>query len=87
MLNRMKDTLNIPDIMKNVNVVMIPKKGRLSLNNIENQHGILHDIKTSSNGRQSQNINSGIFQQPLIVSYEIINWSLGDQNKVHKQLK
>ena len=40
MLNKTKDTLVIPDIMKNVNIVMIPKQGKPDLQNIENQRGI-----------------------------------------------
>ena len=40
MLNKMKDTLEIPEIMTNVNIVMIPKTGKQSLHNIQNQRGI-----------------------------------------------
>ena len=40
MLNKTKDTLIIPDIIKNVNVVMIPKQGKPDLQNMENQRGI-----------------------------------------------
>ena len=39
-LNRIKDTLEIPDMLKNVNIAMIPKPGKRSLGNIENQRGI-----------------------------------------------
>ena len=34
MLNRIKDSLEIPETMKNVNVVMIPKPGISSLHDI-----------------------------------------------------
>ena len=40
MLNKTKDFLEIPDMMVNVNVVMIPKPGKPNQNDIKNQHGI-----------------------------------------------
>ena len=40
MINKTKDTFNIPKIMTNVNIVMIPKKGRNTLHDITNQRGI-----------------------------------------------
>ena len=39
-LNKTKDTLIIPDMMKKVNVVMLPKPGKPSLHQIENQRGV-----------------------------------------------
>ena len=40
MLNKTKETLTIPDMMKVVNVAMIPKPGKQGLHNLENQRGI-----------------------------------------------
>ena len=40
MLNKTKDFLEIPDMMVNVNVVMIPKPGKPNQNDIKNQRGI-----------------------------------------------
>ena len=40
MLNKIKDTLVIPEIMTNVNVVMIPIQGKQGLHDIENKRGI-----------------------------------------------
>ena len=40
MLNKTKDTLDIPEVMTNVNIVMIPKPGAHSLHDIQNQRGI-----------------------------------------------
>ena len=40
MLNKAKETLIIPEIMTNVNIVMIPKPGKKSLHDIQNQRGI-----------------------------------------------
>ena len=39
-LNKTKETLNIPDMMKNVNIAMIPKPGKPGLHDLENQRGI-----------------------------------------------
>ena len=39
-LNKSKDTLEIQEIMTNVNVLMIPKTGKPNLNAIKNQRGI-----------------------------------------------
>ena len=36
MLNNIKETLIIPDMMKNVNVAMIPKPGKPGLHDLEN---------------------------------------------------
>ena len=40
MLNKTKDLLEIPHMMLNVNVVMIPKPGKPNPNDIKNQRGI-----------------------------------------------
>ena len=40
MLNKTKESLEIPLMMSNVNVVMIPKPGKTPLNDIKNQRGI-----------------------------------------------
>ena len=40
MLNKTKDILEIPDMMVDVNVVMIPKPGKPNQNDIKNQCGI-----------------------------------------------
>ena len=40
MLNKTKDTLDIPEVMTNVNIVMIPKAGTPSLHDIQKQRGI-----------------------------------------------
>ena len=40
MMNKAKHLLEIPEMMKDVNVVMIPKPKKKSLHNIENQRGI-----------------------------------------------
>ena len=39
-MNRAKYLLEVPDMMKDVNVVMIPKSGKQNLHNIQNQRGI-----------------------------------------------
>ena len=39
-MNKTKDLLEVPDIMKTVNVVMIPKPHKSCLHNIQNQRGI-----------------------------------------------
>ena len=39
-MNKSKSLLEIPDMMKNVNVVMIPKPKKQGLHHIENQRGI-----------------------------------------------
>lgn len=40
MMNRTKHLMEIPEMMKDVNVVMIPKPKKTGLHNIENQRGI-----------------------------------------------
>ena len=40
MLNKTKDTLDIPEVMTNVNIAIIPKAGTPSLHDIEKQRGI-----------------------------------------------
>ena len=40
MFNKTKETLTIPEMMKIVNVSMIPKPGKQGLHNLENQRGI-----------------------------------------------
>ena len=40
MLNKTKETLIIPDMIKIVNVAMLPKPGKASLHDLENQRGI-----------------------------------------------
>ena len=39
-MNRAKYLLEVPDMMKDVNVVMIPKAGNKNMHNIQNQRGI-----------------------------------------------
>ena len=39
-LNKTKETLLIPDMMTNVNIVMIPKPGKPGLHELENQRGV-----------------------------------------------
>ena len=40
MLNKTKDTLTIPEMMKTVNVAMLPKPGKPGLHEVENQRGV-----------------------------------------------
>ena len=40
MFNKVKDTLIIPEMMKNVNVAMLPKPGKNGRHKLENQRGI-----------------------------------------------
>ena len=40
MLNKTKDTLIIPDMMKTVNVAMLPKPAKPGLHDVENQRGV-----------------------------------------------
>ena len=40
MLNKVKETLEIPECMTNVNIVMLPKPGKNSLHEVQNQRGI-----------------------------------------------
>ena len=40
MLNKTKENLTIPDMMKNVNVAMLPKPGKPGLHDLENQRGV-----------------------------------------------
>ena len=39
-LNKTKDSLEIPEIMTNVNIVMIPKPGKKGIHDIQNKRGI-----------------------------------------------
>ena len=40
MLNKAKETLHIPEMMKQVNIAMLPKPGKPGIHNLENQRGI-----------------------------------------------
>ena len=40
LLNKTKDQLNIPEMMKHVNIALIPKPGRKNKHMIENHRGI-----------------------------------------------
>ena len=70
MLNRTKDSLYIPEMMKIVNIAMLPKPGKPGIHNLENQRGIfLISI-----------FRSIIMMLLLKDKYDILNRNMTDSN-------
>ena len=70
LMNKTKELLEIPSMMKNVNIALIPKTGKKKLQNIENHRGIflIHKYR------------SLIMRMILNDKYEIIDKFMSDSN-------
>ena len=70
-LNKTKDSLDISEMIKYVNVVMLPKPGKPGIHELENQRGVfLISV-----------FRSILMNLPLMVKYKVLDSFMADLNK------